>query len=120
MERLRRAAGASKFLRDRDGAIRYCAHRCRRRQSRASVEPYCVDLCYEIHPAEDLHDGLTFETFLDSGKRLPTHRIDVEGASNERRIRRDDEFSVKKAVLRGFRNSPTNSDSRRSSDGRRP
>lgn len=24
-----------------------------------------VDLCYEIHPGEDLHDGLTFERFLD-------------------------------------------------------
>ena len=23
-----------------------------------------VDLCYEIHPGEDLHDGLTFEKFL--------------------------------------------------------
>ncbi len=23
-----------------------------------------VDLCYEIHPSEDLHDGLTFERFL--------------------------------------------------------
>src|SRR3984885_5972141 len=25
-----------------------------------------VDLCYEIHPGEDLHDGATFERFLDS------------------------------------------------------
>ena len=24
-----------------------------------------VDLCYEIHPGEDLHDGITFERFLD-------------------------------------------------------
>ena len=24
-----------------------------------------VDLCYEIHPTEDLHDGLTFEMFLE-------------------------------------------------------
>ncbi len=24
-----------------------------------------VDLCYEIHPGEDLHDGATFEIFLD-------------------------------------------------------
>lgn len=24
-----------------------------------------VDLCYEIHPGEDLHDGATFERFLD-------------------------------------------------------
>ncbi len=25
-----------------------------------------VDVCYEIHPGEDLHDGLTFERFLDA------------------------------------------------------
>ena len=24
-----------------------------------------VDLCYEIHPAEDLHDGITYEIFLE-------------------------------------------------------
>jgi sugar phosphate isomerase/epimerase len=30
-----------------------------------------VDLCYEIHPAEDLHDGLTFEMFLE---RVDNHR----------------------------------------------
>jgi sugar phosphate isomerase/epimerase len=24
-----------------------------------------VDVCYELHPGEDLHDGLTFERFLD-------------------------------------------------------
>jgi len=24
-----------------------------------------VDLCYEIHPGEDLHDGVTYEMFLD-------------------------------------------------------
>jgi sugar phosphate isomerase/epimerase len=30
-----------------------------------------VDLCYEIHPAEDLHDGLTFEMFLE---RVHNHR----------------------------------------------
>jgi sugar phosphate isomerase/epimerase len=27
-----------------------------------------VDLCYEIHPGEDLHDGITFEMFLDKLK----------------------------------------------------
>jgi sugar phosphate isomerase/epimerase len=27
-----------------------------------------VDLCFEIHPAEDLHDGATFEMFLDRVK----------------------------------------------------
>jgi sugar phosphate isomerase/epimerase len=25
-----------------------------------------VDLCYELHPGEDLHDGVTFELFLDA------------------------------------------------------
>ncbi len=25
-----------------------------------------VDLCFEIHPGEDLHDGVTFERFLDA------------------------------------------------------
>lgn len=27
-----------------------------------------VDLCYEIHPGEDLHDGASFEQFLDAVK----------------------------------------------------
>ncbi len=27
-----------------------------------------VDLCYEIHPGEDLHDGVSFEMFLDRVK----------------------------------------------------
>jgi sugar phosphate isomerase/epimerase len=27
-----------------------------------------VDLCYEIHPGEDLHDGITFEMFLEEVK----------------------------------------------------
>ena len=30
-----------------------------------------VDLCYEIHPSEDLHDGSTFEMFLD---RVNNHK----------------------------------------------
>ncbi len=30
-----------------------------------------VDLCYEIHPGEDLHDGVTFEMFLE---RVGEHR----------------------------------------------
>lgn len=29
------------------------------------AEDQGVDLCYEIHPGEDLHDGVTFEMFLD-------------------------------------------------------
>lgn len=30
-----------------------------------------VDLCYEIHPSEDLHDGLTFEMFLERVNNHP-------------------------------------------------
>ena len=30
-----------------------------------------VDLCYEIHPGEDLHDGVTFEMFLDRVNNHP-------------------------------------------------
>lgn len=30
-----------------------------------------VDLCYEIHPGEDLHDGISFEMFLDRVKGHP-------------------------------------------------
>ena len=30
-----------------------------------------VDLCYEIHPGEDLHDGATFEMFLEKVKNHP-------------------------------------------------
>lgn len=28
------------------------------------ADQYGVDLCYELHPGEDLHDGITFERFL--------------------------------------------------------
>ncbi len=34
-----------------------------------------VDCCYEIHPSEDLHDGLTFERFLDSVGNHPRANI---------------------------------------------
>ncbi|WP_164662225.1 sugar phosphate isomerase/epimerase [Tropicibacter sp. Alg240-R139] len=34
------------------------------------AEDMGVDVCYEIHPGEDLHDGVTFEMFLD---RLDGH-----------------------------------------------
>lgn len=30
-----------------------------------------VDVCYEIHPGEDLHDGITYELFLDKVKQHP-------------------------------------------------
>ncbi len=29
-------------------------------------DEYDVDICYEIHPGEDLHDGITFEMFWDA------------------------------------------------------
>ncbi|MCP5411965.1 MAG: sugar phosphate isomerase/epimerase [Alphaproteobacteria bacterium] len=34
-----------------------------------------VDACFEIHPGEDLHDGLTFERFLDKVKGHPRANI---------------------------------------------
>ena len=30
-----------------------------------------VDLCYEIHPGEDLHDGVSYERFLDEVQQHP-------------------------------------------------
>ncbi|UIK10439.1 sugar phosphate isomerase/epimerase [Rhizobium leguminosarum] len=30
-----------------------------------------IDVCYEIHPGEDLHDGITFEMFLERVKNHP-------------------------------------------------
>ena len=29
------------------------------------AEEYGIDICFEIHPGEDLHDGVTFEMFLE-------------------------------------------------------
>lgn len=34
-----------------------------------------VDLCYEIHPGEDLHDGVTFERFLEAADNHPRANI---------------------------------------------
>ncbi|MGC4395592.1 sugar phosphate isomerase/epimerase family protein [Hydrogenophaga sp. T2] len=34
-----------------------------------------VDVCYELHPGEDLHDGLTFERFLDALDQHPRANI---------------------------------------------
>jgi sugar phosphate isomerase/epimerase len=34
-----------------------------------------VDVCYEIHPGEDLHDGITFERFLAATGNHPRCRI---------------------------------------------
>jgi len=35
------------------------------------AEEHGVDICYEIHPGEDLHDGVSFEMFLE---RVGNHR----------------------------------------------
>ena len=35
----------------------------------------CVDVAYEIHPGEDLHDGVTFERFLDQVNGHPRANI---------------------------------------------
>ncbi len=34
-----------------------------------------VDLCFELHPGEDLHDGVTFERFLDVVDHHPRAKI---------------------------------------------
>lgn len=34
-----------------------------------------VDVCYELHPGEDLHDGATFERFLDATNHHPRANI---------------------------------------------
>ena len=34
-----------------------------------------MDLCYEIHPGEDLHDGVTFERFLAATNNHPRCRM---------------------------------------------
>jgi sugar phosphate isomerase/epimerase len=34
-----------------------------------------VDLCYEVHPGEDLHDGATFERFLDAVDGHPRAKV---------------------------------------------
>src|SRR6267143_847227 len=37
-----------------------------------------VDLCYEIHPGEDLHDGVTFEMFLERCGNHPRCNINYD------------------------------------------
>ncbi len=34
-----------------------------------------MDACFEIHPGEDLHDGVTFERFLEATSNHPRARI---------------------------------------------
>lgn len=36
-----------------------------------TFDEHGVDLCYEIHPGEDLHDGATYERFLDACHHHP-------------------------------------------------
>jgi sugar phosphate isomerase/epimerase len=40
-----------------------------------AFEEVGVDLCFEIHPGEDLHDGATFEMFLERVKNHPRCHI---------------------------------------------
>lgn len=40
-----------------------------------AAEEYGVDLAYEIHPGEDLHDGVTFERFLEATGNHPRVNI---------------------------------------------
>jgi sugar phosphate isomerase/epimerase len=39
------------------------------------ADEYGIDLAYEIHPGEDLHDGITFERFLAATSNHPRVRI---------------------------------------------
>lgn len=39
------------------------------------AEDYGIDLAYEIHPGEDLHDGITFERFLAATNNHPRVNI---------------------------------------------
>lgn len=34
-----------------------------------------VDVCYEVHPGEDIHDGITFERFLEATNHHPRANI---------------------------------------------
>jgi sugar phosphate isomerase/epimerase len=40
-----------------------------------AAEDYGIDLAYEIHPGEDLHDGVTFERFLEATGHHPRVKI---------------------------------------------
>lgn len=37
-----------------------------------------VDVCYELHPGEDLHDGVSFELFLDALDQHPRANINYD------------------------------------------
>lgn len=40
-----------------------------------TFDEHGVDLCYELHPGEDLHDGLTFDRFLEAVDNHPRANI---------------------------------------------
>ncbi|HYW36367.1 MAG TPA: sugar phosphate isomerase/epimerase family protein, partial [Balneolaceae bacterium] len=40
-----------------------------------TFEQYGVDVCYELHPGEDLHDGITYERFLEATGDHPRANI---------------------------------------------
>jgi len=40
-----------------------------------TFDQHGVDLCYELHPGEDLHDGVTFERFLQAVNQHPRCHI---------------------------------------------
>jgi sugar phosphate isomerase/epimerase len=39
------------------------------------ADAHGVDVCYEIHPGEDLHDGVSFEMFLDRVEHHPRAKM---------------------------------------------
>jgi sugar phosphate isomerase/epimerase len=41
-------------------------------------DEYGVDVCYELHPGEDLHDGITFEMFLEATGNHPRVNINYD------------------------------------------
>lgn len=43
-----------------------------------TAEEYGVDLAYELHPGEDLHDGVTFERFLKATRNHPRVHINYD------------------------------------------
>ncbi|VUD56307.1 Inosose dehydratase [Thalassocella blandensis] len=40
-----------------------------------TFDEHGVDICFELHPSEDLHDGVTFERFLEHTKQHPRANI---------------------------------------------
>lgn len=41
-------------------------------------EEHGVDICYELHPGEDLHDGVSFEQFLEAVDQHPRAQINYD------------------------------------------